>query len=109
MDINCLICGEFWEVYYMCYDELYEWGLLVLELKDILDIGCFSGLNDCICEVVCVVGWEFVMDLVLFFICCLCCVKVMLLCDVLVCKECIMVLVELLDGDEDVLVSYLVE
>lgn len=109
MDIECLNCGEFWDIYYLCYDEVQEWGFFKLEVKEFLEIGCFLGSkDDLVFVVVQVCGWEFVFEFVLLFVKCFCCKWWLVLGDVIECCKVVEVFVFVFDGDDDVLVFELV-
>lgn len=107
MDIECPTCGEPWDSYHMRHDEPHEWGLSRGELREFLEAGRFAGPNDPVRKAAEVAGWEFATDSVFSFMRCPCCVKRTPLRDVLARKEKAAVLADLLDGDDDGLISML--
>ena len=107
MDIECPNCGEPWDSYHMRHDEAYEWGLSKVDLETFLQEGRFHSQNDPILVAAQSVGWIFSTQSVYSFTQCPCCDKKSILRDAVVRKNKTAVLADLLDGDEDALISML--
>jgi predicted RNA-binding Zn-ribbon protein involved in translation (DUF1610 family) len=107
MDIECPTCGEPWDSYHMRHDEAHEWGLSSIELREFLETGRFTGPDDRVRKAAEAAGWEFATNSVFSFTRCPCCAKHTPLRDALARKEKTAVLAELLEGDEDGLISML--
>jgi len=88
-------------------DEPHEWGLSAFELKDILETGKFSGPSDRAREAAKAAGWEFATNSLLSFIRCPCCKSGRALIDAEDRRQAVGVIAELLEDDEDAMVSML--
>ncbi len=109
MDINCPTCGEPWDSYHMRHDEAFEWGLSEFDLETFLQEGRFNSKNDPVLIAAQAAGWQFASSSVYSFTKCPCCKEKSILRDAVARKNKTSVLADLLDGDEDALISMLGE